>query len=182
MWHPDKLLNDQNKDEATERFRRIAEAYQALSDPEQKAMYDQYLQSSSLSSSSTEERSFFSWETFRDPLKVFEEFFFAQDDNNDDEKDWGHGRGSATTNNNPTIHSHQSADTVAWNWRLPEKIVFAVWKPIRQIADSPVTTNPAKLGPRIAGPTSGYGVSVVRVFFFTPPAALVSSQGTKPAT
>lgn len=103
-WHPDKIQNQDDKQEATERFRRIAEAYQVLSDPEQKAMYDQFLgsssstsQASSTSPTESTEKSFFSWDTFRDPIKVFEEFFFAQNNSDDtDEHDWWYGR--AATN------------------------------------------------------------------------------------
>jgi DnaJ family protein B protein 6 len=38
VWHPDK--NPDNKTEATEKFRAIAEAYEILSDPEQRRVYD----------------------------------------------------------------------------------------------------------------------------------------------
>mmetsp|Transcript_107840 Transcript_107840/g.303857 ORF Transcript_107840/g.303857 Transcript_107840/m.303857 type:complete len:342 (-) Transcript_107840:192-1217(-) len=39
-WHPDRNLD--NKDEAHEKFKEIAEAYDVLSDPDKKAIYDQY--------------------------------------------------------------------------------------------------------------------------------------------
>lgn len=38
QWHPDKNLS--NKDAATERFKQIAQAYQVLSDPQQRSAYD----------------------------------------------------------------------------------------------------------------------------------------------
>ena len=39
-WHPDK--NQDKRVEAEERFKEIAEAYDVLSDPQKKAVYDQY--------------------------------------------------------------------------------------------------------------------------------------------
>jgi len=39
-WHPDK--NREREEEASEKFREIAEAYDVLSDPEKKRIYDQF--------------------------------------------------------------------------------------------------------------------------------------------
>ncbi|KAF9663161.1 hypothetical protein SADUNF_Sadunf17G0009600 [Salix dunnii] len=39
-WHPDK--NPNNKKEAEAKFKQISEAYEVLSDPQKKAVYDQY--------------------------------------------------------------------------------------------------------------------------------------------
>jgi DnaJ family protein B protein 4 len=39
-WHPDKNIN--NKEEAEKKFKKIAEAYQILSDPEKRDVYDKY--------------------------------------------------------------------------------------------------------------------------------------------
>ncbi|KAF5204797.1 Chaperone protein dnaj [Thalictrum thalictroides] len=39
-WHPDK--NPNNKSEAEAKFKQISEAYDVLSDPQKRAIYDQY--------------------------------------------------------------------------------------------------------------------------------------------
>ncbi|KAK6154743.1 hypothetical protein DH2020_008991 [Rehmannia glutinosa] len=39
-WHPDKNIN--NKKEAEAKFKQISEAYEVLSDPQKRAIYDQY--------------------------------------------------------------------------------------------------------------------------------------------
>ena len=121
-WHPDKQQNSTvSKEEATERFRRISEAYQVLSDPEQRSMYDSYVRqqqhhpqqpSASTTDTSTDNdaKGLFSWQAFRDPLKVFEEFFFAQDDAEYD--DW-------------LDHSHTgTADPFAESYASQEKFYY----------------------------------------------------------
>jgi len=39
-WHPDK--NSDNKDFASEKFKKISEAYEILSNPDKRANYDRY--------------------------------------------------------------------------------------------------------------------------------------------
>jgi curved DNA-binding protein CbpA len=39
-WHPDKNLGNKNKEEAEENFKKIGRAYQVLSDPKKRVLYD----------------------------------------------------------------------------------------------------------------------------------------------
>ncbi|CAM9769089.1 unnamed protein product [Ascophyllum nodosum] len=87
-WHPDKNLN--NRQQATEMFRLIAEAYEVLGDPQKKSLYDAYGHQGVESggdprgpmggaAAAAPGRG---WEaggpfhgTFRDPFEIFEAFF-----------------------------------------------------------------------------------------------------------
>jgi DnaJ-class molecular chaperone len=42
QWHPDRHKEAKQKTEAEERFKRISEAYEVLSDPEKRARYDRF--------------------------------------------------------------------------------------------------------------------------------------------
>ena len=39
-WHPDR--NPKNQEEATEKFKKISEAYEVLSDKDKRQIYDQF--------------------------------------------------------------------------------------------------------------------------------------------
>jgi curved DNA-binding protein CbpA len=115
MWHPDKLLNRQQnttttdesnssvtmqqREESNARFSRIAEAYQVLSDEDQRQSYDMHLrrkvQYQQQQSSRQQQYASSSDDTTRwdqqprdermDPFRMFQEFFFGDDNEEEDD-------------------------------------------------------------------------------------------------
>lgn len=77
IWHPDK--NTENKELAEYEFKKISEAYEVLSDPKKKEIYDRYgkltpdLSEASPESSFAHEFDLFGG--FRDPNDVFRDVF-----------------------------------------------------------------------------------------------------------
>lgn len=71
IWHPDK--NPENKELAEYEFKKISEAYEVLSDPKKKEIYDRYGKLTPDLSEASPESSFASG--FRDPNDVFRDFF-----------------------------------------------------------------------------------------------------------
>eukprot|EP00126_Sphaerothecum_destruens_P006052 Sdes_comp19186_c0_seq1m10015 len=76
-YHPDK--NPQNQDQANRHFKRISEAYEVLSDPDKRKMYDLYglegLKSGFGGRSSGNRGEFH----FTDPSEIFRQFFGGRD-------------------------------------------------------------------------------------------------------
>nr|CAH8868144.1 unnamed protein product [Trichobilharzia regenti] len=82
-WHPDK--NPDKKEEAEKRFKRISEAYEVLSDPKKRGIYDKYGREGVLNGSSRGTEGFGGADPFfvftpfqfhfRDPMDIFREFF-----------------------------------------------------------------------------------------------------------
>lgn len=114
-WHPDKNLN--NREEAEKNFKKLAEAYEVLSDTKKRQIYDQYGKEGLINGGaggggfSDFPADFFGGAgfspfggmfgfSFRDPNDVFREFFGGSDPFADFFADMSSGGGGSAGHNN----------------------------------------------------------------------------------
>lgn len=122
-WHPDK--NPGRKEVSEMNFKRLAEAYEVLSNPEKRRIYDQYgkegLSQGGGSHFSGPDEGSHSFDpnlfanlfnfSFRDPNDVFREFFGVDDPFKVFFEDMNHGSNQHSSNN----YRNQSGGTTSMN-------------------------------------------------------------------
>ncbi|KAI3726910.1 hypothetical protein L1987_66717 [Smallanthus sonchifolius] len=110
IWHPDKNLNA-NKTEAEAKFKQISEAYDVLSDPQKRQIYDLYGEEALKSPASSSGRGYYNRHhpdpNFRNADDIYAELFGGSDAGKGFKANTG-GEGSSSAKKAPAVENFLS--------------------------------------------------------------------------